>query len=325
MIELFHQVVNEVSNTFFDPTKRIFIGYLLSALLVALLWMSINQSRTFINSLSLIFSRKVWFSSSAKTDYALLVTNRLIMLLIAPLLLGQLVVATFLFEWFHHFSAPQPFEDWPSGLVMSLFTLTLFFMDDASRYWVHRLMHQSTVLWQFHQVHHSATNLTPLTIFRTHPVEGVLFSLRSAFVQGFCIGSFIFLFGSSVDLLTVFGVNVLLFMFNTLGANLRHSPISLPYPKAVERWLISPAQHQLHHSTNPQHFNKNYGVFLAVWDRWGGTLHYSVKTALDYGIKQHGEKIDQPLWQVYAYPFKVNYHKATSFLKQARKRVKFSL
>lgn len=307
MSEFLNEVLGELGSIFVDPKKRIFIGYLFSALLVAVLWLIFFQRKSLADIKELVFSHSVWFSSSALTDYALLIGNRLIMTLISPLLLGQLVVATYLFESLHHLSAPQPLEAWPVWLVMSLFTVTVFLLDDASRYGLHRLLHQSTVLWRFHRVHHTATNLTPLTIFRSHPVEGVLFSLRSALVQGVCIGGFIFLFGSSVDLLTVFGVNILLFMFNVLGANLRHSPVSMPYPERLERWLISPAQHQLHHSTDPEHFNKNYGVFLAVWDRLGGTLHYSERgRKLDYGIKQGDEKMNQSIGQVYLSPFQEN-------------------
>ncbi len=40
----------------------------------------------------------------------------------------------------------------------------------------------------------------------------------------------------------------------------------------MERWLISPAQHQLHHSDDPRHFGANLGATLAVWDRMAGTL-----------------------------------------------------
>lgn len=308
MPDFFVSLLGDLSDTFFDPKKRIFIGYLLSAVVVACVWMLVIQRKAFADLKQAVFSREVWFSASAITDYYLLFFNKVIMMLISPLLLGQLVIATFLFESFHHMMLPKPFEHWGSVVVMPLFTLVLFLLDDASRYLLHRWLHHSPTLWRFHQVHHTATHLTPFTIFRTHPIEGVLFSLRSALVQGFCIGSFVFLFGSGVDLVTIFGVNILLFIFNITGANLRHSPVSIPYPKKVERWLISPAQHQLHHSTDPQHFNKNYGVILAVWDRLGGTfLNSESERVLDYGILRGGEKIQEPLWCVYMRPFQENW------------------
>ncbi len=296
--------VSFFSDVFLDPKKRVFIGYLVSALILAVGWLVIAQRQHWRVALSQIFSRKVWLSDSAKTDYLLLISNRLIMSLISPVLLGQLAVATFWFESMHSWLTPTVAAHWPQWLIMTLFTCVLFLLDDASRYWVHRWLHRSPILWQFHRVHHTATTLTPLTIFRTHPVEGILFSLRGALVQGFCIGTFVFLFGSQVDLLSLFGVNIFLFLLNVTGANLRHSSIPIPYPNAVERWLISPAQHQIHHSTDPQHFDRNFGVFLAIWDRLGGTLYHSdTNTQLDFGIIENGKKAHQSLMQVYLSPF----------------------
>ena len=54
--------------------------------------------------------------------------------------------------------------------------------------------------------------------------------------------------------------------------HLRHSHIWLSWGDRIEGWLISPAQHQLHHSVEPRHFDRNLGSALAIWDRWFGTL-----------------------------------------------------
>jgi sterol desaturase/sphingolipid hydroxylase (fatty acid hydroxylase superfamily) len=43
------------------------------------------------------------------------------------------------------------------------------------------------------------------------------------------------------------------------------------------RIFISPAHHQVHHSGNPEHFNKNFGSCLAVWDWMFGTLYVPQK------------------------------------------------
>ena len=44
---------------------------------------------------------------------------------------------------------------------------------------------------------------------------------------------------------------------------------------AVERWLVSPAMHHIHHSSDPQHYDSNFGTALAVWDRLAGTLCFA--------------------------------------------------
>ena len=105
------------------------------------------------------------------------------------------------------------------------YTIFLFILDDFSRYITHRALHQIPILWAFHKVHHTAEHLTPFTVFRTHPIEAWIFSIRSALVQGIAISIFVFLFGSKIDLLSIYGVNIFLFIFNLAGANLRHSNV----------------------------------------------------------------------------------------------------
>ncbi|MDP6189836.1 MAG: sterol desaturase family protein, partial [Gammaproteobacteria bacterium] len=142
----------------------------------------------------------------------------------------------------------------------------------------------------------------PFTVLRTHPVEAVLFGLRGALVQGLVTGIFVYLFGSQVSLLGVLGANGLVFVFNLLGANLRHSHVPLSYGNRVEKWLLSPAQHQLHHSEDIAHYDKNLGVVLALWDRLGGTwLAYQPQTPLQFGVKDQYGQHDN-LWQAYWQP-----------------------
>jgi sterol desaturase/sphingolipid hydroxylase (fatty acid hydroxylase superfamily) len=45
----------------------------------------------------------------------------------------------------------------------------------------------------------------------------------------------------------------------------------------LEYILISPAQHQLHHSVDVKHHDKNFGAALAIWDYVFGSLHHSVE------------------------------------------------
>ena len=75
-----------------------------------------------------------------------------------------------------------------------------------------------------------------------------------------------------MELLTLLGANIFSFLFNVAGANLRHSHVWISYGRLVERILVSPAQHQLHHSIDPRDGNANYGAVLAVWDWLGGSL-----------------------------------------------------
>ena len=228
------------------------------------------------------------------------------MFLISPMLITQLTIATFLFYYFHSISWLNAGMFIGTGVVIvaTIFTAFNFILDDFSKYIVHRLMHKWHILWALHKVHHSATTLTPMTVFRTHPLEGILFSLRSAITQAVTISSFVFLFGNSVDLVTVLGANIFVFLFNIFGSNLRHSHIGIRYWKWLEYIFISPAQHQIHHSISREHHDKNFGSAFAVWDWIFGSFHHSEDTDnLTLGIEKNPTNLTHNLSNLYLKPF----------------------
>lgn len=275
-----------LTSAFVDPGKRLFLGYLASSALIAVVWLVFIRGRALRPACARLFERRSWWSRSARADYRVMAINAAVMMLVSPRLLGQLGVSIAVFEWLHGAfegrPAPGVLPDWGVAL---LFTLILFVVDDLSRYVVHRLLHRVPWLWAFHKVHHTATALNPLTVYRTHPVEGVLFVLRGALVHGSCTGVFVFFFGAQVTLATVLGASVFSVAFNALGANLRHSHIHLGFWRPVERLFISPAQHQLHHSIARRHHDRNFGAALALWDWLGGTHCYSgTETNLRFGV-----------------------------------------
>jgi sterol desaturase/sphingolipid hydroxylase (fatty acid hydroxylase superfamily) len=81
----------------------------------------------------------------------------------------------------------------------------------------------------------------------------------------------IWLFPGKVRGYHVLGVDVVGFAFAVLGANLRHSHVWLSYGPFVERLAISPAHHQVHHSVDAKHHDRNFGSALAIWDWMFGT------------------------------------------------------
>ena len=102
-------------------------------------------------------------------------------------------------------------------------------------------------LWEFHKVHHSALVLTPMTVYRSHPVESFFYATRMAIAQGCAVGLCYFLFGPTLSMADILGANVFIFAFNVMGSNLRHSHVKWSWGKHIEKWFISPLQHQIHH------------------------------------------------------------------------------
>lgn len=294
MFEVFIDWIGEelakAFSSLFAMGKRVSFVYLLSAVLTGAAIFYWRYGKVGLKRLAAFWSWRVWWHPSARTDYLLWIANRLLLALLIPKMLSQAVWVSWLyFFWLKQGLTAFAFG-WPDLWVMALFTLCYFLADDFSRFFVHWCLHKNAYLWAFHQVHHSARVLTPFTVFRTHPVEALLFLLRSLSVQSVLISVFLLLFPQQVSLWQIFGVMVSSFIFNTLGANLRHSGVALSYGPYIEKWLISPAQHQLHHSNARQHYDINFGVILAIWDRlfncWQAgndeqKIHYGTGQAID--------------------------------------------
>lgn len=303
--------ITQIFADFVNPKKRIFLGYLALSALIALGFLVVRRKGAkgaWTQALRQILDPKVFFSRSAIADYKIFVINRLFSFLISPLLLSQVGIATAIYFALHRveFLHPGQFSTLNQPTIIALFTLVLFVVDDFSKYLLHRWMHRFPLLWSLHKVHHSATTLTPVTVYRVHPLEGVLYTLRSIVTQGSVIPLFYFLFGSDISLYSVVGVNVLVFVFHVTGSNLRHSHISISYWPWLEHLFISPAQHHLHHSTAERHFDKNFGAALAIWDWLFASLHLSKGETSDltFGLDARENSSEAQLSVLYFQPLR---------------------
>jgi len=253
----------------FAPNKRIYWLYLVSSLAIATIYLLVYKKEQKIN-----LSKKLWLHPSGILDYKYFIISFFIKtLLIVPLLFGAKEVTIFTYEYLLDNYGYIKITTFSYTQVVILYTISLFVISDFTRYWLHRFLHTIPFLWEFHKVHHSAKVLNPLTFYRVHPVENILFGLRYALSIGIVSGIFIYFFGAFISVFEIVGVNALLFIFSLAGSNLRHSHIKIKYPKLVENFFISPYQHQIHHST--KHSNKNFGGYLAIWDKLFNSIEYS--------------------------------------------------
>ncbi|MGS2717884.1 sterol desaturase family protein [Eionea flava] len=300
LIEYYQQFIDG----FLNPQKRLFVGCLAFSLIAAFVWLLwVKRFNAFV-VIKALFSKAIWWSPSARIDYQLMLLNRLLMLFLSPYLLAQLSFSGAIFYTFYELFPARPLflTSWSDTSIALLFSLLYFVVDDFFRFFTHFLMHRVPLLWVFHKVHHSAETLNPFTVLRTHPVEGIIFTGRTVLVQSIMIASAVFFLGDRVSLFTVLGANIFVVVFNTLGANLRHSHIALNYPRWLERFFLSPAQHHIHHSVAQRHRDKNFGVALACWDRWFFCFHYSENTRpLTFGLSQ-SERMPQTLRAIYFSP-----------------------
>ena len=297
---------------FVQPAEKMYWLHALGSVLVAMLVFLRAGSKTPFRS---IFAREIWGHPSARIDvWWYFLNGMLLPAILLPLLAAQrsggLWVAARLTETLGErgdVSAPGLWFGIALVVVAAL-------VNDFAIYLPHWLQHRIPLLWQFHKVHHSAQVLTPFTAFRFHPVDDLLNAVCVIGIVGAFNGLVLWRFPFEVVQLTLLDVNAVVFLFYLLGVHLRHSHVWLAYPPAVSQLLISPAMHQIHHSTRVEHYDKNFGLVFSVWDRLFGTLYVpETKLELTFGLGADEEKEFSSVARLYVLPFR----KAAALLRRS--------
>ena len=299
----------------FLPTSRIYWLYLIGAAVLAFVAYRVlraegaatgcgaGRSRFF----RYCFPGRIYAHRSALVDYRYYVVSRLFHAFgLMPLLLAAPAVAGATTAGLEHLLGSVPAPESPPGMgVRTLYTLAVVVAFDLGVFVAHYLQHRVPVLWEFHKVHHSAQVLTPITVYRMHPVDDMFAGTCVALVVGAMAGTFVWALGGPVGELLVQGVNLGLFVFYVLGYNLRHSHVWLSYPRWLSWLLISPAQHQIHHSRARVHFDRNFGFVLSIWDRFTNTLHVPTqRESLEFGLGGGEDEDYDSVTALYLLPFR---------------------
>lgn len=133
--------------------------------------------------------------------------------------------------------------------------VALFFADDLAYYAYHRGHHRIRLFWATHVVHHSSEHYNLSTALRQDwsPFTATLFWLPSGF---FFPPWMVFL---------AIGWN-LLYQFTL------HTEVIDKYPRPIELVFNTPSHHRVHHGSQQQYLDRNYGGILILWDRLFGTF-----------------------------------------------------
>jgi len=247
----------------------------------------------------------IWAHRSARADYVFyLVNGALFPFVVAPLLIAGASIGAFVQAGLGRLCGPigEPLLGLLAARVV--YTVLFFLAYDFGRYLAHNLLHEVPLLWHFHRLHHSAEVLTPFTSFRTHPVELFVMASVPNVTTGLVSGIVWYLSGGEIGFYTFLGLHVGLAAFNAIG-NLRHWQVWISFGPVLNRWLISPAHHQIHHSSEPRHLGKNRGFELAVWDRIFGTLYApGAEEPLRLGLGDGSDGEWHSLGRMYFWPFR---------------------
>jgi sterol desaturase/sphingolipid hydroxylase (fatty acid hydroxylase superfamily) len=122
----------------------------------------------------------------------------------------------------------------------------------------HRLKHAVPWLWQFHAVHHSQRELNLFTDMRYHHVE----YLVSRTVMTFPL----LMLQANLAEVTYYGI------LHGWYTRLIHTGIRTDLGP-LRHLLVTPQSHRVHHSIEPAHTDRNFGVIFACWDVLFGTQY----------------------------------------------------
>lgn len=139
---------------------------------------------------------------------------------------------------------------WPF-LMLSFFTFVTF--TDFCIYWIHRWLHHPILYKPLHKIHHTWKVPTPFASHAFHPLDGFLQSLP------YHVYPFVFPLHKTLYLC--------LFVFVNLWSTGIHDG-----DYRVPKWLRPIINGSAHHSDHHLYFNYNYGEYLTLWDRLGGSF-----------------------------------------------------
>jgi sterol desaturase/sphingolipid hydroxylase (fatty acid hydroxylase superfamily) len=293
---------------FGDPANRWFALYLATSVIAAFGVYEFQARRDpdlkREGFFGFLFPRELWTHSSTRLDLVFFVFNKIAF---GALLAGSSVLA-FVVERatgtvIGH-AVAAPLFDAPPVVGLAVTTIVMILAFDFGLWFAHYLGHRVPILWEFHKVHHSVEVLTPLAAGRVHPVDDILALIFSALGSGLAFTLCVVLFGQKALVISAFQAHIVVLAFYILGFHLRHSHVWLPYTGWLGHILVSPAHHQVHHSAEERHWDRNMGFIFAIWDWMFGTLWVPAREKEEFRLGLGGEEREfSSMARLYLLPF----------------------
>ncbi len=186
------------------------------------------------------------------------------------LLVGNIIVAFSikgLILAFHFYLYQFKILELASILPLWAMWLLTFIMIDLVFYVYHRMSHRVRFLWAIHLSHHSSKEMNFAVSFRQAwfgPISKIPFFMALP------------LLGFDPTIIAVTGV------ISTLWGIVGHTQI-IGKLGPLEWIFNTPSHHRVHHGSNKQYIDKNYGNLLIIWDRMFGTFE-SEEEPVKFGL-----------------------------------------
>lgn len=266
----------ELAGTFTRMSSGLAWPYLLASTIIAGVVFRFSRPPVAFTPPSFVrylFPRHIYGHPSSLLDCRFYVVNAfLTVLLWTPMLVGVSALAEKLMQGLLlRFGVRIP-QASLSPLYLFCAVLGFYLLNDFGNYVAHVLLHKIPVLWSFHQVHHSAEVLTPISAFRAHPIEFFVTAVVRLPVIGLMAVFYQHVSPHDLAVTMAFGVSIVGMLYGFTGFHLQHSHLPISYGPIADRLLVTPLVHQVHHSIDQRHRDKNFGVKFSIWDWLFGTL-----------------------------------------------------
>lgn len=298
------KLTNAVSGTNGITLLILFLTAFVSALIAY--WRTV-QDKSLADFFSFALPKEVIMHPSARADLLFYITKRLMM----PLLLipaGIVFVAAVGYatnqgiSWIFNIQTPLMQGPTPWWILV-LFTGSMLLAYDISYYLYHVAQHRFPFLWELHKVHHSAEVLVGITKDRVHPLDELMNRMWDGVIPGICFGLWSVFALDPVEV-TVFGINVYVMRNLLMMDFVRHTHYNISFGP-LDNVILSPHWHQVHHSADPRHYDKNFGLLFSFWDRMFGTAFVPERDeVLKYGLLDRDAHEYQSLFGLYLLPLK---------------------
>lgn len=214
-------------------------------------WLYVMMGLVFLAEKAMpVDRRQRFFSVGLIQDlFAWFLLNGLLRSVVVVAFVGAL---TTLFERHLSFLIFQPSQNWPVMVRLAVGLLIGDFLN-----WLHHwIRHKIAVLWLFHTIHHSQKQLNMFTDLRVHVVEYFI-------AKPIVLIPLLFL---GLDFIEISWVALVVMWYpGFYHANVRTNLGPLKY------MLVTPQSHRIHHSADPRHQDKNFGLIFSIWDHLFGT------------------------------------------------------
>jgi sterol desaturase/sphingolipid hydroxylase (fatty acid hydroxylase superfamily) len=222
----------------YEPQIR--LGFFLGIFAVMALWEILAPRRQLSVSKSVRWGNNI----------GIVVLNSVLLRLLFPAAAVGMAAFAHAHGWglFNYFNVPDLL-----AIIVSIVML------DMVIYLQHVMVHAVPLFWRLHRVHHADLDFDVTTGARFHPLE-IILSMLIKFATIAVLGP---------PLVAVIVFEVLL----NATAMFNHSNVKLPLKldRVLRLLVVTPDMHRVHHSTEDDETNCNFGFNLPWWDRLFGT------------------------------------------------------